>query len=580
MSTPATQLDPILIEVLHNNLLSIADEMFYALMRSAYSTNIKERHDHSSCLIDARARAVALAPHAQPIHLASMQGQVRTIIEQYGIDGLHEGDMFISNDPYVAKGTHLPDINFAAPVFINGELIAFSCNVAHHADVGGSAAGSMASNVEEIYQEGLRLPVVKLFDRGRMVDDILRIILLNVRHPVERRGDYNAQIASCRLGARRLVELATAHGAARLNAVFDTVIARSERRLRDAIGRLADGEYCFEDYIDDDGVGTHDIPIRLKVIIHGERCVFDFAGTSAQVKGNMNCPLPATLSAVSYALVALVDKEIACNEGIFDAIEVIAEQGSFVNPSFPVPVAARTHTTQRIVDVVLGALASAMPQMATAASNGANTCAFLSGMDSRNEQGYLYFETYGGGGGARSWKDGKDGVQCHIPNTANTPVEVLEVEFPVLVEEYCLAPDTGGAGKYRGGLALRRTMRTLNTSSNFNGAGERFRHQPWGLFGGHAGATGQFLLLDDDGTQTKLAPKPAPMSCGPEQRIVVQSPGAGGYGNASERDPQLLARDWRSDKYSSDFMREHYGLSEAELEALPFDDNGFDYAED
>jgi N-methylhydantoinase B len=579
-SATATGLDPILVEVLHNNLLSIADEMFYALMRSAYSTNIKERHDHSSCLIDARGRAVALAPHAQAIHLASMQGQVRSIIKQHGIEGLHDGDIFISNDPYVAKGTHLPDINFAAPVFVDGDLIAFSCNVAHHADVGGSAAGSMASNVEEIYQEGLRLPVVKLFDRGRMIDDIMNIILLNVRHPVERRGDYNAQIASCKLGARRLLELATAHGAARLNALYDEVIARSKRRLRDAIGQLADGEYCFEDYIDDDGVGTEDIPIRLKICVDGERCVFDFAGTSKQVKGNMNCPLPATLSAVSYALVALLDKEIACNEGIFDAIEVIAEQGSFVNPSFPVPVAARTHTTQRIVDVVLGALAPAMPQMATAASNGANTSAFLTGRGGVEEQGYLYFETYGGGGGARSWKDGKDGVQCHIPNTANTPVEVLETEFPVLVEEYCLATDTGGAGKYRGGLALRRTMRALNATSSFIGAGERFRHPPWGLFGGCAGATGQFLLVDDDGTVTKLAPKPAPMACAAHQRVVVQSPGAGGYGPASERDPRLLALDWRSGKFSADFMRENYGLSEAELDALPFDDTAFDYSED
>ena len=580
MSTDAAELDPILVEVLHNNLLSITDEMFYALMRSAYSTNIKERHDHSSCLVDARGRAVALAPHAQPIHLASMQGQVRTIMEHYEIDELRDGDMFISNDPYVAKGTHLPDINFCSPVFIDGELIAFSCNVAHHADVGGSAAGSMASNVEEIYQEGLRLPVVKLFDQGRMVEDIMNIVLLNVRHPVERRGDYNAQIASCRLGTRRFRELATAHGARRLNAVFDEVIARSERRVHDAVGRLADGEYSFEDFIDDDGIGTQDIPIRLTVRIDGERCVFDFTGTSRQVKGNMNCPLPATLSAVSYALVALVDKGIACNEGILNAIEVIAEEGSFVNPSFPVPVAARTHTTQRIVDVVLGALAPAIPQMATGASNGANTTAFLAGIDPRTDQGYLYFETYGGGGGARSWKDGKDGVQCHIPNTANTPVEVMEIEFPVLVEEYCLVPDTGGAGKYRGGLALRRTMRPRNATSTFIGAGERFRHQPWGLFGGQAGAMGQFLLIDEDGTRNELPPKPAPMQCGPQHRVVVQSPGAGGYGNPTERDPHLLALDWRSGKFSAAYMRENYGRSEAELDALPFDDTAFDYAED
>lgn len=571
------RIDPITLEVLHNQLLSIADEMFFALMRSAYSTNIKERHDHSSCIIDAAGRSIALAPHAQPIHLASMQGQVRTILELYGAEGMREGDIYISNDPYVAKATHLPDINFAAPVFADGKLVAFSCNVAHHADIGGMAAGSMASTVEEIFQEGLRLPVVKLFDQGMLVEDVFNIVLLNVRNPVERRGDYNAQIAACKLGVRRLLDVFRQSGTGTLLAAFDEIITRTERRLRKAIGSLPDGASVFEDLIDDDGMGTQNIKLRLTIRKAGERCVLDFSGTDPQVKGNMNCPLPATLSAVAYGLVAMLDREIAYNEGMLNAVELIAAPASFVNPVFPAPVAARTHTTQRIVDMVIGALAQVLPAAATGASNGSNTMAFLAGTDPRTGNGYVYFETYGGGCGARSWKDGKDGVQCHIPNTANTSVEIMETEFPLLVEEYCLVPDTGGAGEYRGGLALRRVVRPFGTSSTFIGAGERFRNPPWGLFGGKPGNLGRFEILRDDGEVVKLPSKTPPISCRTDERVVIQSPGAGGYGDPGRRKKSSLGLDWRSGKFSSAYLREHYGLSEKDLAGLPFDEEGFDY---
>jgi N-methylhydantoinase B len=581
MKSSNSRLDPITLEVVHNNLLSIADESFYALMRSAYSTNIRERHDHSACIIDAGGRAVALAPHAQPIHLASMQGQIRTILSMYSHSEMANGDIFVSNDPYAAKGTHLPDVNFATPIYWVGELVAFCCNVAHHADVGGIAPGSMASNVEEIYQEGLRIPVVRLFEKGEMNADIMRMILLNVRQPVERRGDYDAQVASCRLAARRLQALIAQQGLETLRAIFDALIERTERRVRSAIEGLPDGTYKFEDVMDDDGVGTFDIPIKLTVVVRGDEITFDFTGTSSQVKGNINIPLPATTSAVSYAMVALIDRDIASNEGVFNAIQVIAEPGSLVNPTFPAPVAARTHTAQRLCDIVIGALAPAIPKRAIGASNGANTSAFLFGTHPKTSEGYLYFETYGGGCGARSWKDGKDGVQCHIANTANMPTEVMETEFPVIVEEYALAEDTAGAGKYRGGLALRRVMRPRVAMTIFIGAGERFRNAPWGLFNGRPGACGKFSILNDDGPAENLPPKPPPMRCGAHQRIVVQTPGAGGYGDPKDRDLHLLALDWHSGKFSTDYMCTQYGLTRDELERLPFDDWIFDYgAED
>jgi N-methylhydantoinase B len=292
----------------------------------------------------------------------------------------------------------------------------------------------------------------------------------------------------------------------------------------------------------------------------------------------MNCPRPATVSASAYALMALIDRKIACNEGLIESIDVVTEPGSFLDPVFPAPVAARTHTCQRIIDVIHGALASALPAAATAASNGANTTAFVSGLRPGSATHFLYFETYGGGSGARSMKDGKDAVQCHITNTANTPVEIIETEFPLIVEDYGLVPDTGGAGKFRGGLALRRTMRPRENAS-FTGAGERFSNAPWGLFGGKAGAPGSFRLADDDGTIIDLPPKPAPMRVSPRQRIIVQSPGAGGYGDPATREPRLISRDWRSGKFSADYLLKYYGLSKEELEKVPFDPDQLDYDE-
>lgn len=285
-----TEIDPITIEVIHNGLRSVSDESYIALMKSAYSTNIKERHDHSTCLMDAYGRIIVQATQTQSVHLSSMLGHVQAVLANHGVSDIREGDIFISNDPYVAGGSHLPDVNFAMPVFIGDELVAFSCNIAHHADIGGMAPGSMSSNMTEIYQEGLRIPVIRLFAGGSLVNDVLSLILLNVRLPEERRGDYFAQVASCRLAERRLQELFATHGLDRVGRVFDEIIQRTELRLRRAIASIPDGVYRFEDVMDDDGNGTFRIPIRLAITVAGERIGFDFTGTSPQVLGNINCP--------------------------------------------------------------------------------------------------------------------------------------------------------------------------------------------------------------------------------------------------------------------------------------------------
>ncbi|MEE8248101.1 MAG: hydantoinase B/oxoprolinase family protein, partial [Alphaproteobacteria bacterium] len=442
--------------------------------------------------------------------------------------------------------------------------VGFVCNIAHHADIGGMAPGSMAGGMSEIYQEGLRIPVVRLCREGVLQDDLFELLLLNVRVPEERRGDYYAQIAACRLGVRRLEDVLQRQGAAVVEAAFDQLIERTEARIRSAVARIPDGTYRFEDVMDDDGLGTLDIPIRLAVTVAGDRIRFDFTGPSAQVEGNINVTTNATIASVCYALKGLLDPEIPNNQGVIDVAELIVPEGSIVNARFPAPVAARAHTCQRIVDVVLGALAEALPDKVIAACNGANTTSVFSGLDPRTGRAYVYLETLGGGIGGRPAKDGKDGVQAHITNTSNLPIEAIETEYPLLVESYGFVPDSGGAGRFRGGLGLRRVIRPRDHQCVFNGAGERFRHAPWGLFGGAEGGTGRFLLVDDEGAATELEHKPSGVRISPTQRIVVETPGAGGYGNPAERDPEALAADRESGKFGESYLARHYGRGRAE----------------
>ena len=554
---PAT-VDPVTLEIISNALRSITDETFVALMRSAYSTNIKERRDHSTAIMDARGRLVVQAADALPIHIASMSGLIACLLDKYGGD-VREGDLFIANDPHTAGGTHLPDINYAMPVFVDGALFGFVANLAHHADVGGMAPGSMAGGMSEIFQEGLRIPVVRLFREGALQRDVLDLLLLNVRVPEERRGDHYAQIAACRLGARRLREVVAHYSAGVIRAAFDEIIARTERRLRDAVAGVPDGEYRFEDVLDGDGAGTADVPIRLAVTIAGDRARFDFAGTSPQVRGNVNVTMNATQAAVCYALKAMLDPEVPNNQGVLAVADIDAAPGTLLNARFPAPVASRAHTCQRIIDVVLGAFAQALPGKVIGAANGANTTAVFSGIDPRNGKGYLYLETLGGGMGARAAKDGKDGVQVHITNTSNLPVEAIEQEYPLRVEEYSLIEDSGGAGRHRGGLGLRRVVRPVGHDCIFNGVGERFRHRPWGVFGGGPGAPGRFLLRDAGGAETKLPDKCGEHRLARTEAVVIETPGAGGYGPPGERDPALVAADRDGMKFSEGFIAKYYG---------------------
>jgi N-methylhydantoinase B len=552
-------LNAIDVELLRNALASICDETYVALMKSAYSTNIKERKDHSSAIFDNQGRVVVQG-ESLPLHLASMLGLVEVILERIGREAIRPGDMFISNDPFVGRGSHLPDVALVAPIFHNEDLVAFVSNIAHHADIGGMAPGSMAGGMTEVYQEGLRIPPIRIMHEGKLVDDVLDMILLNVRVPDERRGDYMAQVAANLLGERRLAGLLEQWSAASFNEGAEAIIAAVARRMRAGIAELPDGEFIFHDVMDDDGMGTTDIPIAVRILIDGNQILFDFSGTAPQVKGNINVSYAGLQASVLFALKVLVDPEGPTNHGMLDPVRIEAPLGSIVNATFPAATAARAQTCQRIIDAILGALADAVPERVIAASNGANGVATFSGIGP-DDRYYVYMETIGGGAGARSYKDGTDGVQVHTTNTSNLPIESLEKEYPLLIERYELVPDSGGAGTWRGGLGLHRVYRPLDHTTQFSGQGERCIHHPWGLFGGRPGGLGGFAILHDDDKREDLPVKPMTVEVPQNAVVSITTPGAGGYGAPKHRDLALISEDAKSGKFSAAYMKKHYGFA-------------------
>ena len=550
-------IDPITLEIVWNGLRSINDETWITIQKSAFSTNIKERHDHSTAIADARGHLIAQAEWSLPIHLASMLGLMQILIERYG-DDIHEGDIFIANDPHVAGGTHLPDISLVSPVFVDGKLSAFVANLGHHADVGGAARGSMSGGLCEIYQEGLRIPVMRLYGRGALDTELMELLLLNMRLPDERRGDLNAQIAACRLGVERTKALFARHGGPTVTAAFAEILNRTSRRMKQAIAQIPDGTYGFEDVLDDDGLDARDVLFKLQVRKAGERITFDFTGSSPQVPGNVNLTLNAVQSTVCYALKALLDPELPNNQAAIDAIAIVAPSGTVANCVSPGAVALRANTCQRVADVVIGALAPVLPLQAIGAANGANTSIVFAGIHPETGKPYVYLETLGGGMGGRSDRDGKDGVQVHITNTSNLPIEAIEMEYPLRVVSYGLVEDSGGAGRFRGGLGMRRVVTPVGHTAEMNGVGERFRHQPWGIFGGAPGQSGRFRLREAGGAIGELPPKTGRRMLSPDQAVIIETPGAGGYGPPAERAPSDIERDRASGKFSAAYLARHY----------------------
>ena len=533
--------DPIRLEVFKNLFAALAEEMGVVLRKASYSPNIKERRDFSCAVFDQSGKMIAQAAHI-PVHLGSMPLSVSAAISEYSApprdgslqDGLHPGDMILLNDPF-RGGTHLPDITLVAPVFITADdqtnqLVGFVACRAHHADVGGMTPGSMPI-AREIFQEGLILPPVKLMKKGELDRDILKILLANVRTPGERQGDIMAQVAANQRGASRLTELISRYGKFEVNLYMHELLAYSERMTRALIKGLPDGSYRFIDYLDDDGIGTEPIPICVEITIEDDHAVVDFTGSSEQVSGSMNAVYAITLSAVYYVFRCLVGLDIPNNSGCLEPIQIIAPEGSVVNARHPAPVAGgNVETSQRIVDVLLGALSQANPHLVPAASQGTMNNLTIGGWDSEKGTLFAYYETIAGGMGARPDSHGLSALHSHMTNTLNTPIEALEYAYPLRALCYEIRQGSGGTGKYCGGNGVRRDIQVL-TDSQVSLISERRKLQPYGLGGGKPGLPGQNRIIRA-GIEEPI-PSKGTFSLQAGDIISIRTPGGGGFGLGS-----------------------------------------------
>jgi N-methylhydantoinase B/oxoprolinase/acetone carboxylase alpha subunit len=517
--------DPVTLEVFRNLFYSAAEEMGVTLCRTSFSPNIKERRDYSCAVFAGDGSMVAQGEH-MPVHLGSMPLSVEAAIEHVPME---PGDVVIVNDPFCG-GTHLPDITLVQPVHLErSETPTFYvANRAHHSDVGGITPGSMPLS-NSIYQEGIRIPPLRLVHRGIVMKDVMDLILANVRTPVEREGDLTAQIASNRTGERRLAAIAEKYGVETVKLYMAHLQDYAERMTREAIKAIPDGEYRFEDCMDDDGQGNGPLPIVATITIADDHARIDFTGTCEQVPGSVNAIYAITLSAVMYCFRVIVPFPIPSNAGTIRPLEVVAPEGTLVNARLPAAVAGgNVETSQRIVDVTLGALAQAMPGKIPAASYGTMSNLTFGGTDPGTGADFAYYETIAGGMGARPSADGLDATHCHMTNSLNTPIEAFEHTYPFRVRRYAIKRGSGGRGRFRGGDAIVRELEAL-CPAQVTILSDRRKHAPYGLDGGEAGSPGRNVLIAKDGTERELGGK---ASTGVEAGTIirVETPGGGGYG--------------------------------------------------
>jgi N-methylhydantoinase B len=527
LGTP--NVDPIELSVFKSATHSVAEEIGAALRRTSFSPNIKERRDYSCAVFDGHGHVIAMGDH-MPVHLGSMPMSVRAAID--ALD-LNAGDIAILNDPY-AGGTHLPDITMVLPVFAPGETspLLYVAARAHHADVGGFYPGSMGL-CREIYQEGLRIPPVKIVEAGRLNRPIIQLILHNVRTPTEREGDLMSQIGACRVGETRLQEMIKKYSAPLIRRLSVELLNYSERLMRAELAKVPSGTVSAEDFLDNDGFG--DEPIRIKTSISfnaADRSVkIDFAGSSAQVESSINAVYAITYSAVYYVFRCLLPEDAPATAGLMRPITVVAPSGSIVNAMLPAPVAGgNVETSQRIVDVLLRALAQALPDRIPAASSGTMNNLTIGGIDPRTGRPFAYYETIAGGMGARPTADGVSGIHTHMTNSSNTPIEALEYAYPFRVRAYTYRIGSGGAGKYRGGDGIVREIE-VTTPARITLLTDRRIFRPYGLAGGEAGAAGRSILLS--GPESKELPGKCSLEAKSGDIIRIETPGGGGWGISS-----------------------------------------------
>ncbi len=557
--------DPAAFEIVKNSLFKIAEEMRIVLCKTAYSPILKSAGDFSCGVFDSKGDMVAQGPDL-PIHLGSMPDAVRAVVQAFGAD-VHEGDVFIHNDPYFG-GSHLPDVNVVRPAFNDSKLIGYACLRAHWPDIGSATPGSYGA-VTEIFGEGLRLPPLRLVSKGVLNTELEKVILWNVRTPDERQGDLGAQLAATLRATERLKGLAQRYGTDRLIAYMAEVMSYSERLMRAALADLPDGEGYFEDFCDGDGIADdadgNDAVfwVRMKVKKIGDRLLVDFAGTDPRVAGPMNAVLSVTCSGIYCGLKMCVDPNslIPPNSGCWRMIEVVAPKGSVVNAEFPAPVVYSNHEmSHRVADMVMGALVHFWPNQVMACSQGTSAVLTLGGVDPRSGRRYVSYETIKGGFGARPNKDGINVIASTISNTMNTPVEVLEMAFPFRVERYEINPDSGGPGKFRGGCGARRTWRMLEGADAVGTlCMERMRSAPFGLLGGKAGAAAVVTLTTPDG-KTRHLPSKGAFQAPAGSVVDMITPGSGGFGPPAERDRASIEADLKGGYVTPDAMKREYGV--------------------
>jgi len=537
----AVTLDPITIEVIGASLSSIVEETGEALIRASYSTNIKERRDCSTALFNAAGETLCQAEHI-PVHLGSFIGIVPHIMRLHRVEDMQPGDVFVGNDAYAGGGTHLPDIVLAEPIFIDGVLVAWTVNLAHHSDFADRGHA-------HIYQEGLRIPPVRLYRAGVLQKDLQDLVLLNCQVPRERLSDLRAQMAANRVGVQRFTALCGKYGTDVVLAAGAALLDYAERKMRAGIAAIPDGTWTFHDVFDNAEISAT-LPLTVEVTVKGDSMTLRFDAPD-QLRAGLNMTYTALLATAYYVVKSVVDPTILPNAGLARPLTIIAREGSILNCVHPAAVNGRVQTCQRVSDLILGALAQAVPDRVTACSN--STCTVASFIGQRKSDGsiWVYLETMGGGGGARATKDGLDGVHVHATNTSNLPVEALEIEYPLTLLRYELVEGSGGVGQYRGGMGLRRVYRA-DEDCRVRVDVSRLRSQSWGLLGGGPGAHGAI----ECGPGVEFQADCAVLKAG--QWFAVVSPGAGGYGPPEKRDHAAVARDVAEGAISAATAQEVY----------------------
>lgn len=548
-------LDPVTLAVVKGALDSIVDEMAYTVIRTARSEIIKDVMDYSAALCDAEGRLVAQAKTIAQ-HLGAVPDAMAAVLRAFPGD-LHPGDVVAMNDPYEG-GMHIPDVFLFLPVFHAGALEGFAVVVGHQTDMGGRVPGSNASDSTEIYQEGLRLPPVKLYERGVESRSVVRIIERNVRVPDRVLGDLRAQYAACRVGERELGKLLARHGAPGLRRYTTALLDYAERRTRAEIARWPEGRYTFTDHLDDDGLSPDPVPLTVTITVRGGHLTCDWTGSAPQVRAALNATFSFTKSCTYLSVRSVLRQDVPNNAGIFRAIDVIAPEGTILNPRLPGACAARALTGYRMLDVMLGALAQVLPDRVPAAGEGGNTVLSLGGL---REDGrpFVLVDMITGAWGARPDKDGIEAVTNPSQNMSNTPVEILEAQHPVRIDEYALVPDSCGAGRWRGGLGLRRRYTLLAEEATLQLRADRLRFPPWGLAGGRP-ARGARTVLDPDGA-ARVMPGKFALTLRRGDTILHEQPGGGGHGDPLARDPARVAADVRNEKITPAFARREHGVA-------------------